>query len=340
MNIRILAQDLKLSKSTVSLALRNDPRLPEHTRDRVRKRAARLGYRTDPTIAKVMGAIARKNSVDVTTPIVLLSDWPTPHHWKSTRDSLDRFYRGVIARSKELGYRVEELWMREPGLTPKRIEQILAARGTQGVIVFSYPSAPASLEVDLTPFASVVIGRALVRPRILAVDQDHHQGMFECLDQVASRGYRRPGLLLSIDAHERTLHCWAAAYLFAMSQSPIRRKIPLFLDAGRDFKRFRKWVKAYDPDVIITQDSSMLSYVTDAGFRVPDDLGLAVLFQGKPTDGTAGIDTRDEAQSARAVECLVEQLRKDIRGLPKFPETVLFDGIWRDGPTLPPKRMT
>ena len=34
--------------TTVSLALRNHPRLPQDTRERIQKMAERLGYRPDP----------------------------------------------------------------------------------------------------------------------------------------------------------------------------------------------------------------------------------------------------------------------------------------------------
>ena len=335
MNIRQLAKNLKLSKSAVSYALKNDPRIAKATIARVQTAAKKYSYKPEPTVSRVMSAIARKNTGNVTAPIVLLSDWPTAQHWRNTQDSLDRFYRGLVSQAQKRGYCIEELWMRSPGMHPKRIDQILAARGTQGVIVFNYASAPATLEVDLSPYASAVWGRALVRPRIFAVDHDHHQGLFECLHQIKAQGYQRPALILHTDAHERTMHCWAAAYQFFIAQLPKNQQIPLWLIGPNDQARFRKWMKHYKPDAIISSHFVVLDYIASAGYSVPDDVGFAALFWRNKSHNVAGIDTRDEAQAAQTVDLVIEQIRTNTHGLPLYPETVLFDGVWREGPSLP-----
>ncbi len=40
--------------TTVSLALRNHPSLPEHTKERIRALAAEMGYRPDPSLRALM----------------------------------------------------------------------------------------------------------------------------------------------------------------------------------------------------------------------------------------------------------------------------------------------
>jgi DNA-binding LacI/PurR family transcriptional regulator len=335
MNIRDIARQAGLSKSAVSLSLRDHPSIPHKTRARVKALAKKLGYQPDPTVAKVMGAIARHATAGITAPIVLLSDWPTPKHWLNVNQGLRRFYRGLSDRAEELGYRLEEIWIRAPGMTPRRIEQILAARGTQGIVVFNYPEAPARLQVDLSPYACVVIGRALVQPRLHSVDHDHHQGLFECLTQVQQRGYLRPGLVLTNDAHERTMHCWAAAYHFFLSDLPAKKRIPFLLLSSPNPSVLRKWVRAHRPDVILSADFTMMKVLENAGFRVPTDIALATLFWREENTAVAGIDTQDEAQSARAIDLLIEQIRRNQHGIAHKPETVLFDGAWRDGSSLP-----
>ncbi|WP_438481383.1 LacI family DNA-binding transcriptional regulator [Oleiharenicola lentus] len=338
MNIREIARKVGLSKSTVSLALRDHPSIPPVTRKRIKALAKKLGYQPDPTIAKVMGAIAKRAAGEVTAPLVLLSDWPASQYWLNPDVGLRRFHRGLTSRAMELGYRLEEFWIRAPGMLPRRVEQILDARGTQGIVVLNYPEAPAKLPLDLSPYACVVIGRALVQPRLYAVDHDHHQGLFECLKQVSDRGYRRPGLVLTADAHERTMHCWAAAYQFFLSHLPRRDQIPFLLIAPDEVQELKKWVKAYRPDVILSADFTMARLLEKAGFAVPGDVSLATLFWREEDKAVAGIDTQDEAQSARAIDLLIEQMRRNQHGIPHKPETVLFDGFWRDGPSLPTRQ--
>ena len=188
-NIRDLAARVKLSRSTVSLALRNSPGIADGTRRRVQQAAKELGYFPNPTVANVMSAIAQRKLSGLSTPIILLSDFPHQCEWERSDYALRRFYHGVVSRAGDLGYKIEELWMRAPGMTPRRIEQILDARGIEGVLVFNYPSAPAYLDIDLTPYSCAVLGRALLKPRLYAVEQDHHQGMFICLDNIKQHGY-------------------------------------------------------------------------------------------------------------------------------------------------------
>jgi LacI family transcriptional regulator len=321
------------------MALRDHPGLPRATRRRVKRLAGQLGYRPDPTLVKVMTAMARRKLATVTGPLILLCDLPKEHHYREPKNHLNRYYDGVVRRAAELGYRVEEFWLRAPHMTTARAEQILANRGIEGLIILNYESAPATLTLNLSPFASAVIGRALVKPRIFAVDSDHHQGLFECIMQLRRRGCKRPGLLLSADAHERTMHCSAAAYQFHLSQQPEYDRIPILLDVARNHDAFRAWVRTYRPDAIITHDETMLDFVTASGFSVPDDFSLAVLFWRDDGCGCAGIDTRDEAQGARAVEYVVERIRNNQFGLPSDPEMVLFDGIWRDGPSVANRKL-
>jgi LacI family transcriptional regulator len=286
-----------------------------------------------------MGAIARRAAGPVTAPIMILSDWPAARYWQNSAAGLRRFHRGLLQRTEELGYRIDEFWTRAAGMSPRRAEQILAARGTQGIVVLNYPEAPAKLALDLSPYASVVIGRALIQPRLYAVDHDHHQGLFECLKQVSARGYRRPGLLLTFDSHERSMHCWAAAYHFFLSHLAVRDRIPFLLIKPGDTPAIKKWFKNHRPDVILTADFTSTELLTKIGLRVPEDVGVAALFWREENQNIAGIDIQDESQASRAIDLLVEQMRRNQHGIPHKPETVLFDGFWRDGASLPTREL-
>ncbi|NDA10821.1 MAG: LacI family DNA-binding transcriptional regulator, partial [Verrucomicrobia bacterium] len=48
LTIGILAKELGLGKATVSLALRDDPRIRKQTRERVQQHADKRGYTTNP----------------------------------------------------------------------------------------------------------------------------------------------------------------------------------------------------------------------------------------------------------------------------------------------------
>src|SRR5471030_853903 len=52
-----IAERAGVGKATVSLALRNDPRLRPETRRRIQKLAAKMGYKTNATVANLMAQL-------------------------------------------------------------------------------------------------------------------------------------------------------------------------------------------------------------------------------------------------------------------------------------------
>ena len=63
MSVRRIAVSLGVSPATVSMALRNDPKIPLATRRRVQKAADCIGYRPDAKIAERMSRIRHHRSV-------------------------------------------------------------------------------------------------------------------------------------------------------------------------------------------------------------------------------------------------------------------------------------
>lgn len=342
-NITDLAQRAGISKGAASLALRNRPGVSAETCERVQALARQHGYVPDPTVARVMSAVARKRPNSSTAPLAILSLWPQNRAWDSRTATLRRFHDGLIARAKERGFATEDFWLGSRGMTPRRMQQILVSRGIEGLIVLNYPRAPAVLEMDVSPFACAVIGRALIRPRLYSTDHDHQQGLYQVMHQVQEAGYRRPGLLLQADAHERTMHSWAAAYQFYSSSHPGLGKVPLVIyDNGprdeqlaSEARKLKRWFRRYRPDVIIAVQWTDLALLQAAGISVPEDVGFACLFWQDAKHACAGLDLQDEIFAACAVDLVVEQLNQSRRGIPLVPETVLFPGVWRDGPSLP-----
>lgn len=332
-NIRDVARACRLSKAAVSMALNNNPRISERTRAKVHAAAARLGFRVDPKLAQVMSAMGRRHAEHISAPIGIVSLWPQKAAWTET-PGLRRFHSGLVERAAQLGCDTQEFWVGDPGMTPRRIEQILTTRGIEALIVLSYPTAPAVLPIDISPFAVSVLGRALVTPRVYGVDHDHHQGLFVALRELRERGYSRPALVITEDENERTMHCWVAAYHFEAYQLPARKRIPVWI-VPRNGRRsgFKAWFQHYKPDVILGCNQ-LVTFLEDCGIGVPDDVAFATLFWMPHLPQFGGIDIRDEAIGGRAVEIVLDQLRKNERGIPEDPETVLIEGKWREGPSV------
>ena len=56
-NMQQIGEAAGVSKSAVSLALRNDPRIPESTRQRIQTIAREMGYRRNPVVDSLLSLI-------------------------------------------------------------------------------------------------------------------------------------------------------------------------------------------------------------------------------------------------------------------------------------------
>jgi len=69
-----IAVRLKISAATVSRALRNDPRISEPVRQRVRETAAAMGYRPNPLVSALMASRRRRGGNGEVDTIALVID--------------------------------------------------------------------------------------------------------------------------------------------------------------------------------------------------------------------------------------------------------------------------
>ena len=230
MNIRQLAKLCGVSRTTVSHALRDDRAVAESTRERVRRLAAEHDYHPDPDVALQMRRIASKGRSAHASTIAMISPWPEQRAWRNNW-ILEQFHDGIIDRSEELGYRVDEFWVRAPGMSLSRLNLILSYRGIRGAVVLNHPEIAGVAPFDFQGIAAVVLGRALVQPDLPAVDHDHFGGLNLALRELAGRGYRKIGLALFDDfqERERTDRQWEAAFLLQQQTVPPRRRVPIFV---------------------------------------------------------------------------------------------------------------
>jgi LacI family transcriptional regulator len=68
-----------VSKNTVSLALRNSPRIPPATRALVEAAAAQLGYQRNAAVGELMAQLRRTGSTQFTPTLALLNANENPH---------------------------------------------------------------------------------------------------------------------------------------------------------------------------------------------------------------------------------------------------------------------
>jgi LacI family transcriptional regulator len=330
-SIRDLAADLDLSHTTVSLALRRDPRIPAATRRRVEAAARARGYRVDPTVSTLMARLRTLRAKPVQATLGLITAWPTRAGWRAASNHR-RFFTGVERRARELGYGVDELWLREPGMTSARLARILRSRGIRGLVLFSLPAAGGRLELDWKGFACVTKGLTVSYPPVHRVVSSHYEDMQLVLRELAARRYRRIGLVLGEALSVRVDRAWLAAYLLHQNDTPADQRVPALITRSKQEEAgFGQWLHAYRPDAILFSDQPIPDWVRAQGWNVPRDIGLVHLDWSKEVAPLAGLDSDPETVGEAATDLLVGQLQANEYGIPRHEKIVAVRGHWAAG---------
>ncbi|MCX6954332.1 MAG: LacI family DNA-binding transcriptional regulator [Verrucomicrobia bacterium] len=319
--------------STVSLALRNHPRLPQATRDRVRAAARKLGYVADPALAALAHYRTGRREVSFRSTLAWITNFPTRHGWRKP-EVFHQFYLGAEARASALGYKLEIFWLREAGMTGARASQILRARNVAGLLVAPQPVPGGALELDWPQFSSVSIGYSLASPALHVVCPHQYRAMKLAMRRLVELGYQRIGLVV-LDIHdERADLNWTAGYLAMQQAVPARRRLPPFTPPRWDESRFAEWFRACRPDAIVTKSIEGLAALRRLGCQVPRDVGVACITFPHPGGELSGVDENANETGAAAVDFLAGMIYRNERGVPANPQRLLIEGTWIEGTTV------
>jgi len=221
--------------------------------------------------------------------------------------------------AEELGYLVEDFWLSDPQLNPRRLTRVLQARGIQGLIL---PGPHPHLDLlDWFRFAAATTHAVLPWP-LHRVGHDALHGSRLAFTRLRERGYRRIGLMLH-ESHDLTSGgVERAAYLLETAALPSAQRTPILMvprhSAIAPRTLFDEWVRRRQPDAVLCSDESVLGWTRELGLEVPARLALASLGRHPHLTQWAGIDMYEDRIGAAAVDLVVGQLNSGELGVPPF----------------------
>ncbi len=329
----MVAKAAGVSQMSVSLALRNHPSLPRATRERIQSVARRMGYRPNPMLSALMKELRMRRHATMTATLAYVTSFPTRDSWR-TRPLWQRFYDGVCERAERLGYRVEEFWLREPGMTGRRLSRILYSRSIQAVVIAPPPIARGHITLEWDRFSASTIGWALLRPSLHRAVNHQLHSLSLAIRQLKRLGYRRIGLALSREIDARADNNWAASVLLNRLENGANPDWPMLVTPEWSRETFLEWLDKRKPDVVLSSEIDALHWIEQSGLRVPENIGFAPLEWTDVAPYCAGIRQNSRLVGAAAVDLAVEQLEHNERGLPDHPKVVMIEGQWIGGATV------
>jgi len=308
---------------TVSLALRNHPSLPAHTRERIQRLAQDQGYRPDPVLTHLMQHLRNQRAPIPTGNLTALT----------TLDAgfVRRLLAGARARAAHLGYDLDLINIAPYLRRNSTLTRILRARGIAGVLL-APTIDPISYRrlLDWTQFATVAMTYSVVEPRLHRVVTHHFDNAVRTFDLLAARGYRRPALAMTTDMEFRANHSYSAAYYRAAQLQGIR-PAPMLLVDRHGPADIRAWFRRYRPDAVVVANAHQ---VRDYLFPALGERGCAavafVCLDYEPDVGISGMDQSFEIIGSHAVDLVVGQIHRNERGLPENPTVSMVEGRWVD----------
>lgn len=334
-----IARRLGVTQATVSMALRNHPRVSPEMRQRVQETARELGYRPNPYVTSLMTTIREGRSPHDYGCIAILVDEVSVDAWLDWhRETYSANYEGYRKEANQHGYHVECFCLRAPDTSPELIDRRLRARGIQGVIL----AAPRlshrwpELKFRWENYACVAVSHTWRQPAVNRVSTYHTQSMVTSYDALLRRGCRRIGFCQpTLSQIHEIPSLWMAGYLMSQWEFADLPKLEPFVGTVHDTsdEQFRKWFKRWKPDGLITAIGDEAPRLRAMGISCHREGGKGVQISclNRPRDSPfPGIDESHEILGRKACEVVINQLVHNQHGFPDHPTEVLVPGTWID----------
>ena len=333
-SLRQLAHELGLSHTTVSEALRDNPRVKPETRAQVLKVALAMGYRRNPLAGALMSEMRRSRAGTFRGVLAVLDlDGPEGRPAGPARYHSE-LTKGATKRAAELGFKADVFAVGTGNLSLERLDTILQSRGIRGIFLLPVRETPDLTRLGWTHFSGMYSDYVIERPGLHAVCPDHYRAMLTALDRLSALGYKRPGLMLNGLHDKRLLYRWEAAYHAYQTHHDGMTRLPPLILSEPNQADFTRWFRTVKCDVVLAHMPEVIHWMEAAGARVPETHGFCCLNVLNSADPCAGLDLQPRMLGVRGVELLISQVLCNEVGAPDVPMTTVLPASWVDGPTV------
>jgi DNA-binding LacI/PurR family transcriptional regulator len=293
----------------------------------------------------MLAQLKRASSIKpVQAALAWINGWPDPKQLRSWVD-FELYWQGASKAAQKFGYRLEEFLVNE-NIAPARLQQILLARNISGILIPPHGRYFASgpgidwSAFDWGQFSAVRFGHT-IGLQVHSITSDQMANGMMAFNKIRERGYQRIAFVGRADQGRY----FGAGFLWAQNQLPRNERLPIFLfpepeHPEKTQRDFISWLKKTKPDAIFHDVNGLPQMLQKAGYRVPEDIGVAgttVLIPGENAID-AGLDQNSEEIGRMAVLAVLSLISDNARGLPQIPRQLLVQGRWVDGASLPVKK--
>ncbi len=327
--------------TTVSLALRNSPLIPDATRERIQALAARMGYCPDPALSALVAYRNACREKRQTLTIGYVTNWTTRWGWKELAFQ-EKCYAGAKKRAADHGYNLEHFWLGEAGMSMVRLNQMLVHRGIRGVVLSAHDRGDQLSGMDWSRLSAVKIGSFPQAAALHQVTLDYAGIAAVAVQRILQTGRRRIGLVIPANWDQACGQAWSRAFTAEQAQLPSRERLPILrlptVPSGNPLppehtQQLAQWHDQNEPDAIVSFTPLVLEHLARLRLTAPRDFAYVDLCL-PDNPATAGIRQNCERVGEIAIELLATQLEQNVCGLPDVPTITTVTGTWVEGSSL------
>ena len=330
--IRQIAENLGISKSTVSLALQGKGRVAEATRQRVRDAAEKMGYRPDP----LLSAFSRRRGKNVSPGSVIAF---------VRRESVQRpIHEDLIGMAEKLGYRFERFALNQHP-SQAALARILRARGIAGVFFAEIPQ-PIELEPSVwDAFPGIYCGPYPTGDETCSLDIIQHNPFDTVLlawEKAHQAGCSRIALLLptQTSAPSNLELQTLAAYRLLQEQSArndpkLKPLVTHFEHLRSDPEILKNWFARTQPDVILGGFQALYFFLRDHLEDFSDCCPFIALRAMGNDDEVAGYTLEREVVAEIALRRLHALIQDPMPAMSRSVSLVV-NPTWKPGKSFQP----
>lgn len=329
-----VAKKAGVHQTTVSLALRGHPRIPEATRLKIQETARQMGYRANPFVSAFVAWRNRRGRARQAVLGYISADAPQ-HGGRDAVKSYADLYDGARERAEELGYGLEHFWLGDPRLTRQRFNQITSTRNIHGLLLAPLNMHSVTLDVDWDRFSVVAYGYSMQEPHVHRVYPDFYHGILDALCRCRAAGYQRLGLVLDENTDRKSDHLWLSGYLMEQRLAKGTPVIEPLLMRGWDEAAFAAWHARFRPQVVMGLNvilGAARVWARDRGPANARKLRFVLLNETNPDapERLPGVLLDRMRVGAACVDQIVGMIHRNEKGVPMRAQHLLVESGWVD----------
>lgn len=336
-SIRDLAKIAGVSRTTVSLALRDSHRISPAVRKHVQELAAKHHYQSHPMVAALMQQIRSKKRVHGEETIAFITSESTPEEWRTRQSVLD-LWEGASSEATRFGFHLERFWAGPGARNSKSLANMLYHRGIRGLLFAPMLWPHPVLSMPWEKFVQLACTASTGVRELPVVRSNQIRGARLLLGHVAELGAKSIGVVISEEDDLRIERRWSlGVHAFGLEKRNVKTEL-LLLPNYDEFDSFARWFKRARPDVLVClRHTTVGSFLEKLDCKPGVDLAFASLDVSSETLGKiAGFYQDPFYLGRKAIQYISKSIYDQTLGLPDHPESIVVDGRLVDGDSLNP----